>query len=161
MNEPTEPQQELERLLDRTLRGLPLRRAPSTLESRVLDELQRRAALPWWRQSFAHWPSAARAAFVVMGAGLVRLAFLMGTWTAAGMGSLHESAAAMPWARQAVAFVGAAGGFALSLVRAVPPEWVHDGLVVSAVLYAVLFGLGTAAYRVLYRNSEDSGDLKP
>ena len=160
MNEPNEAQQRLERLLDRSLRELPLRQAPATLESRVLRELQRRAELPWWRLSFAHWPPAARALFVVMGAGLVRLAFLLGAWGVAGVGSLHESAAAMPWARQALALVGAAGGFALSLVRAVPPEWVHDGLVVSAVLYAVLFGLGTAAYRVLYRNSEDSGGLK-
>jgi hypothetical protein len=144
-----------ERLLDRTLRELPLRRAPLTLDSRVLGELQRRAALPWWRKSFAHWPPAARALFVVIGAGLVKLAFLGGTWTAEGMGSLHESAAAMPWARQAVAVVGAAGGFVLSLAHAVPPEWIQDGLAVSAVLYAALFGLGIAAYRMLYRNSED------
>jgi hypothetical protein len=160
MNEPTEAQQRLERLLDRTLRELPLRQAPPTLELRVLGELRRRAELPWWRHSFAHWPTAARALFVMMGAGLVKLAFLLGTWGVAGMGSLHESAAAMPWARQAVALLGVAGGFAISLVRAVPPEWVHDGLIVSAALYAVLFGLGTAAYRVLYRNSADSGDLK-
>jgi hypothetical protein len=155
MNEPAEPQQRLERLLERTLRELPLRQAPPTLESRVLGELQRRAALPWWRRSFAHWPPAARAAFVVMGAGLVKLAFLGGAWTAAGMGSLHDSAAAMPWAHQAVAIVGAAGGFVISLVRAVPPDWIQDGLVVSAVLYAALFGLGIAAYRMLYRNTED------
>jgi hypothetical protein len=155
MTEPSEAQQRLEQELDRTLRELPLRRAPPTLESRVLRELQRRAALPWWRHSFAHWPTAARAAFVVLGAGLVKLAFLGGAWTAAGVGSLHDSAAAMPWAHQAVAVVGAAGGFAISLVRAIPPEWIHDGLAVSAVLYAALFGLGIAAYRVLYRNSED------
>jgi hypothetical protein len=98
--------------------------------------------------------------FVVLGAGLVKLAFLGGTWAVAGMGSLHESAAAMPWARQAVAVVSAAGGFVISLVRAVPPEWVHDGLVVSAVLYAAFFGLGIAAYRMLYRNSADPGDLR-
>jgi hypothetical protein len=36
MNEPNEAQQRLERLLDRTLRELPLRQAPATLESRVL-----------------------------------------------------------------------------------------------------------------------------
>ena len=36
----------------------------------MLAELARRAALPWWRKSFAHWPMAARAAFVVLGAGI-------------------------------------------------------------------------------------------
>src|SRR6185437_10884347 len=61
--EKTDP---LEQLLDRTLHPLPLRRAPPTLQSRVLEELQRRAALPWWRRSFAHWPSAARAGFVLV-----------------------------------------------------------------------------------------------
>ena len=34
------------------------------LESRVLGELARRAAQPWWRRNFGHWPTLARAGFV-------------------------------------------------------------------------------------------------
>ena len=137
MNEPTQAEQELERLLHRTLRAVPLRRAPQTLESRVLGELQRRAAMPWWRRSFVHWPQVARAAFVLLCVAM---------------------AAAVVGATAAV--VGATGEWAASLARAVPPEWIYDGLAVSGLLYTALFGLGIAAYRTLYRNFEIAGDLR-
>jgi hypothetical protein len=125
---PNESPEALERLLDRTLHELPLRRAPFTLESRVLGELERRAALPWWRRSFAYWPLLARAAFLVICGGLIRLAFLAGATTVAGVRSLS-------WA---------------SLARTEPPTWAYEGIAVCAVLYAVLFGLGAAVYRTLY-----------
>ena len=69
------PEEELERLVDRALHDLPLRRAPHTLESRVFAELERRAALPWWRRSFAHWPLPARSAFLVICIALIAFAF--------------------------------------------------------------------------------------
>ena len=43
---------EIEARLGQALRALPERRAPATLESRVLDTLARRAPLPWWRRDF-------------------------------------------------------------------------------------------------------------
>ena len=93
MNELPEKSDPLEQLLDRTLRPLPLRRAPPALQSHVLEELQRRAALPWWRRSFAHWPSAARAGFVLVCLALVGMVILGGDWTAATVRSLHASGA--------------------------------------------------------------------
>ena len=83
-----DPDDALKDLLDRTLQELPLRRAPPTLESRVLDELERRAALAWWRRSFAHWPVAARAVFLVICLALIRLAFVGGATAVAGVRSL-------------------------------------------------------------------------
>lgn len=157
--EPSEAEQKLERLIDRTLRGLPLRPAPTSLETRVLGELERRAALPWWRRSFAQWPQSARAAFVLMCGALVALAFPGGDWAAAGLRSLHVSGAlSMPWAQQATALAGAASELGASLARAVPAHWVYGGLAVSAALYAALFGLGAAAYRTLYLDSDLAGD---
>jgi hypothetical protein len=162
MNEPSESDRDLERLMERTLRRLPLRRAPLTLESRVLGELQRRAALPWWRHSFAQWPPAARAAFVLLCAGLAGLVFRGGLWAIAGLEALHQSGMpSMPWARQITMLTGAAGELAVSLVRAVPPDWVYEGLALSALLYTALFGLAAAAYRTLYLKPEISGDLRP
>ncbi len=162
MNEPSEAEQELERLMQRTLHGLPLRRAPLTLESRVLGELQRRAALPWWRHSFAQWPRAARSTFVLLCAALAGLVFRGGLWAIAGLESLHESGVlSLPWARQALMLTGTAGELAASLVRAVPPDWVYEGLAVSALLYTALFGLAAAAYRTLYLKPEISGELRP
>jgi hypothetical protein len=36
------------------------------------------------------------------------------------------------------------------LARISPPVWIYQGIAVCAVLYAVLFGLGAAVYRMLY-----------
>ena len=51
---------DLENFIHQTLRSLPDRPAPRSLESRVLAAIEARAALPWWKQSFAQWPVAAR-----------------------------------------------------------------------------------------------------
>ena len=151
MNELPEKPDPLEQLLDRTLRPLPLRRAPPALQSRVLEELQRRAALPWWRRSFAHWPSTARAVFVLVCLALIAMMFLGGNWTADSVRSLHASGALSPSpGPQVLAVMMAAGELATLLARAVPPAWIYAGLAAGAVLYAALFGLGAAAYRTLY-----------
>jgi hypothetical protein len=133
----------LERLLDRALHELPLRRAPPTLESRVIRELDRRAALPWWRRSFVHWPLFARAGFLVICAALIRLAFLGGTTAVTGLRSLS-------WVREVGGLTASAANLIAALARIQPPNWVYAGIAACAVLYAVLFGLGAAVYRALY-----------
>ena len=138
-----EPNDSLQGLLERTLHELPLRRAPPTLESRVLCELQRRAALPWWRRSFAHWPLPARAVFVVICGALIRLAFLGGAAAVAGALSLS-------WAREIGVLMASGGNLATLLARTLPVSWLYEGIAACAVLYAVLFGLGAAVYRTLY-----------
>jgi hypothetical protein len=155
MNEPSESDRKLEQLVDRALRGMPLRPAPATLVPRVLRELERRVALPWWRHSFSRWPTPARVAFVLTCVALVGVAFVGGAWALADLGSAHAFSAALsrPWMQQAVALVGVAGELSSSLTRIVPPVWMYEGLAVSAVLYAALFGLGVAAYRMLYVDS--------
>jgi hypothetical protein len=146
-----ESRDELERLMERTMKDLPLRRAPSTLEARVLGELARRAALPWWRRSFGHWPLAARAVFVVICAGLIRLAFLEGTVAVAGVHSLNDSGVLpLSWMRDVGVLAAAAGNLMALLARTAPPSWVYEGIAVCAVLYAVLFGLSAAVYRTLF-----------
>jgi hypothetical protein len=145
----TEADRRLEASIDAALCELPLRRAPPSLELHVLEELSRRAALPWWRHSFAGWPGFARVGFVLVCVVLVGLALLGGVWAMQNLGSPALGALSMPWARHLVALVGAAGELA-SLVRIVPPDWVYEGLAASVVLYAALFGLGIAAYRTLY-----------
>jgi hypothetical protein len=160
MSEPFDEEQGLEQLLDRTLRELPLRPAPPSLEARVFAELRRRAALPWWRRSFAYWPLFARAGFVATCMALVGLAFLQGAWAVARLTALSPSGApSMFWARQALAALAGAAKLAALIVGAVPPAWLYAGIAVSAALYAALFGLGAAAYRTLYLNPTFSGDL--
>jgi hypothetical protein len=144
-----ETDRQLEIAVDAALRELPGRRAPFGLQQRVLEELSRRAALPWWRRSFAGWPGFARIGFVLICVVLVGLAFLGGIWVVQNLGSPALGALSMPWTRHMFALAGAASELA-SLWRVVPPTWVYEGLAASVVLYGALFGLGIAAYRTLY-----------
>jgi len=156
MNEPSENEERIARLVDLTLRQLPSRVAPSTLESRVLGELARRAALPWWRRSFAHWPAAARAVFLLMCGALVGGAYLTGGWTAAAVHSLRESGAlSIGTVRDGMAIMTAAGELAAVFAHAIPSTWGYVGLTAGALLYAFLFALGSAAYRTLYLTPQD------
>jgi hypothetical protein len=135
----------LERLLGDTMRGLRAKPAPHTLESRVLGELARRASQPWWRRSFDHWPAFARVGWVTACSVLIGLTLLAGPWTTA-VGS---------WIRQAAAITGTVGNLVASLVDAIPAAWLLPGLAAAALLYAFLFGLGAAAYRLLYLQPHD------
>jgi hypothetical protein len=148
----TDIDEKLERLLQQELRALPLRRAPSSLESRVFGELARRAALPWWQRSFANWPTGPRVVFVILCVALIGATFLGGVSAVVGVRSLNEvGALLLSWLQPALVLMASAGGLAALLVRLIPPLWIYGGLAVGAMLYVMLFGLGAAAYRMLYR----------
>ncbi len=153
-----DPDEALQRLLQRTLSEMPPRRAPATLELRVFSELQRRAALPWWRCSFMHWPAPARVAFLVICGALVATMFLGSGAAVAGLSSLLESGSpSLFWARQIGVLMVSAGNLMALLARTLPLTWLYQGIAVCAVLYAVLFGLGAAVYRTLYLHQPLNG----
>jgi hypothetical protein len=133
----------LERLVDRLLHDQPVRRAPLDLESRVFQELARRAALPWWRRSFVQWPRAVRAVFLGICVGLGALTILGGARIAVIGAPSHGLERALAVARAAADAVA-------TIAHAVPLLWIYEALAVAAVLYAVMFALGAAAYRTLY-----------
>ena len=142
----------LERILHRALRDLPSRHAPRSLEQRVLAEIERRAALPWWRKSFAHWPLAARAGFILASAGFIKLALMLGVWVMAGFDGAQFKTAFAPqfaWFDNAVVVVNAIAGFFEILFRNIPPLWLYGSLIFFASMYVMLFGLGAAAYKAL------------
>jgi hypothetical protein len=160
MSEHIDSEQKLERTLTQALEGLPLRRAPNTLELRVVDELERRAALPWWRVSFAHWPAAPRVAFVAVCVALVAATILGGVFAFVGDRSFNEVAAVvLSWVHPFLAVVSSAGGVATLLVRIIPPLWLYGGMALGIMLYVALFGLGAAAYRLYLQPSSVGGDL--
>jgi len=162
MTEPTDRERQLARLFESTLRDVPLRRAPSTLEARVMAELRHRASLPWWRRSFSHWPVRARAGFGLGSAALIAWILVGGASLMDMVQSLPEAGGRwLPWGRLAAALAEAVGELAAAIARAVPIAWVYEGLAVSAVLYAALFGLGIAGYRTLYRSSALPRELGP
>ena len=159
MRSPRETPDKVAQLLDRAGRAMPLRRAPPSLESKVLGELERRAALPWWRRSFEKWPTAARSAFLLVCGILAVLALSGSLWTVMNLGHPRGLSALPPlWARHAFLLVRIAGDFTATLVHLIPPDWIYRALAASALLYAALFGLFIAAYRTLYVRT-GSGDF--
>lgn len=144
--------EDLETFVHRSLRDLPARRAPRTLEQRVLAELARRAALPWWRKSFVHWPLPARAAFVLVSAACVKLVLMAAVWAMAGFdtsGFRDAMAQPLAWWQGGRAVFDALAGFVEIMFRKIPALWLYGGLAFFASMYAALFGLGAAAVKAL------------
>ena len=77
---------ELEQLVDKSLRQLPLPRAPHTLVPRVLSAVQAWASRPWYARGWFTWPAEGQAALI---GALILLAgtsavLLPGAWAAGG-----------------------------------------------------------------------------
>lgn len=150
MNLPPEnPRDPLEALVHRTLRAQPLRRAPRSLESRVLAELARRAALPWWHKSIAFWPAPVRAAFFVLSA-VAAAALVAGIYLVSASASQQlasEVTSRLGW----LGFIGqlfSTGADTLVVVgRSIPAFWLLGGAALFAGAYAALIGAGAVAYR--------------
>jgi hypothetical protein len=147
-----------ERIWNELVRGLPLRRAPAALESRVCRELERRAARPWWHRGFSQWPAGARASFVAICSVIIGLTLGDGAWTVLERTLSTAAAAPLSWTHGAVAVFRSACAVAALLIRVVPSSWIYGGLAAGVVLYTVLFGLSAAAYRALYLQPSLAGD---
>ncbi|HWK73014.1 MAG TPA: hypothetical protein VNQ81_01995 [Povalibacter sp.] len=147
---PTSPDS-LERLIGTAVRGLPPRRAPHTLETQVLAEIERRLALPWWRMSYAHWPAPVRLLFLIACAALIALVIRASGWVISDVqsGALANS---LPSIAPAATSMSATIAVASSVARIIPPLWIYCGLGLVAVMYTTLFGIGATAYRTLYVN---------
>jgi hypothetical protein len=144
---------ELERFIHQTLRSLPDRKAPGTLEARVLAEVERRAAIPWWHKSWSYWPQAVRAAFLLLCGGLAALLVFAGVYFQTGFDSAQANAAVAPaltLAGQGWDIVRGLVDFVAMVVRHIPSLWFYGVIAFVAGLYAMLFGLGAAAYRTLW-----------
>lgn len=85
--------QDLERLVDRELRRLPLARAPRTLLPRILSAVTVPRPRPWYARPWLAWPRAAQVASVLMLAGL-----FSGAWTL-----WSEAPRIVQWANQMAA----------------------------------------------------------
>ncbi|WP_161812778.1 hypothetical protein [Steroidobacter agaridevorans] len=146
MNTPSNPnernEQQLERFIGQALRDQPLRRAPVDLESKVMAEIARRAAAPWWQGSFAGWPVAARLLFIIASAGLIALVLKASAMIAVPLkpGALFANVA---WIPSLFMTIG-------TVLGDLPSLWVYGGAAILGALYLTLFGVSAAAYRTLY-----------
>ena len=136
---------EIERQVTRALQTQPPRRAPSTLERRVLAQIEAGATALGWRRGFAHWPVAARVAFLAASVGVVKVALLVATWFATPLDSPAVSVqlpSQITWLQTLFVAMG-------SVVHTVPSVWVHGGIAILAIMYVALFGIGASAYRMV------------
>ena len=145
--------EQLEKTVHAALRSLPLRKAPATLEARVLAEIARQASIPWWHKSYAYWPLGARIAFLIISGGLANFVLFAVVYVQAGFDAAQFTTAFGSWfdfgartlgAFRAVLDIGAV------VVRNIPPLWLYGAIAFVAAAYAMLFGLGAAAYRALW-----------
>ena len=142
----------LEELIARVVRDLPARRAPMTLESRVMQAIAAREALPWWRKSFVHWPFLVRVGFLglsaTLAAGTVWLLLrMLGALPVAEAGEVVS--APLVWWQT---FNTTVRTLIDLTVQAIPPgamTWIQIGLGAVAVSYAIVIGAGAAAYHAL------------
>ena len=144
--------EKLERLVGQVLRDQPLRRAPASLEARVLGELAARTRLPWWRRGVASWPAAVRVPVITACAVCVPLVWVLSLWLATRLLPVTRARIAGPLATlqgtgHALASLGTA---ATHIIQSIPREWLVGGLVATATLYAVLFALVAVGYALLY-----------
>ena len=144
--------EKLEKLIHRTLRSLPDRRAPASLEARVLAEIQRRAALPWWRKAYADWPALVRAGFFAasaVAAALVVLGLIAVGQNAAVLRLAGQVAGQFAWIASAQDIAGSLAASFGAVFRAIPPIWLYGTIAAIVALYATLAAVGAATYQTL------------
>ena len=98
---------------------------------------------------------AARVAFVLLSAGLVKLALMVTVWATGGFQASEFATAFSTQFSWLEAISGAVRGTIESfsiLFRNIPPVWLYGSIAVIAGVYASLFSLGATAYRALYSN---------
>ena len=156
MNLNSEDQARLERLIAAGLAEQPKIKAPVTLQSRVLAELSRRAALPWWHRSFRQWPMTMRIAFLLTAVGVVRVALSVTAWSDASHAAKQIAApvtGGLSWLQSAAALYSTFGSLTHDLgetvLHRIPGLWLYAGMGALVAMYAVLAGIGVTVYRTL------------
>lgn len=142
--------EELEKSLGAVLKGQPSLRAPSALEQRVREAIVWRAERPWWQRAFGEWPLPARLGFYLLSsvAAVVCVAAALAMWNGPGATLAAELLEKFSNGRAAVDAVAAmVTGW---LGRVPVGAWLIVGACV-ALAYAGVFGLGAAAYRLLWK----------
>lgn len=146
------PESELEQVIDRELRALPVRRAPAELLPRVLRAIAERERRPWWQKAFAFWPWPARFVFLIGTSSLAAMVlyFTWGLSVGATLGGLADEAGeVMARLEFAQRLAHTIGGAISALVRA-SGAWVGWALAgLAGACYLTTLALGTVWYRLV------------
>jgi hypothetical protein len=128
------PEQDLEKLMDRELRSLPPPRAPETLAPRVMAAIAARAAPPWHRRTWFEWSRGWQVASAAL-----TVAFLATLMTLAPWRALPDAEPVARLVGQARLFVDGVGETAERVLRIAVPLW--SALARQFLVYALL-GVG-------------------
>lgn len=113
-----------------------------------MAEISRRAALPWWRQSFARWPLPARVLLLAASAATAGLVLALGAAVLSPAAPVET--ASFPAALQA-AWKILPGVFEKLIPSSVVP-WLHAAIGVIVAAYAGLLAFGGAACRLFWQD---------
>jgi hypothetical protein len=143
----------LEQLIGNVLRDQPLRRAPASLEARVLARIEQHELLGATRTGFLRWPIAARFALLVALLAIAKLTVDAIVWVfSSGTPVTQTVESSVTWAKSTATLFTSMVTLGRALLDIIPSYWITLALVFSAGMYIVLFALGATAYRTLYLN---------
>lgn len=141
-----------ERYVSSLLQGLPARSAPAHLVERVMERAARERRA-WWLAGYANWPPLARLLFLPLAIGTTALAMLVSArlwpaWSDVATTAPARSLAGVGHGLMACA--DAAQSAAAAVMGRLPAGAASVVVVVLLAAYAMLFGIGAAAFRTLY-----------
>lgn len=143
----------LERLIDGVLRDQPPRKAPASLEARVMARIQLQESASWRTAGFSRWPLAARFALLVALLAVAKLTVDLVVWLFSSDTPVTQTVeSSVVWAKSTATLFSTMVSLGHALLNAIPSYWITLALVFSTGLYITLFVLGATAYRTLYLN---------
>lgn len=153
-----EVQARLEQQVGRMLDGTAQFAAPHDLETQVLNSIERRARVPWWRRRVPEWPLLAQLAFAATGVAAAWAMVLARPLAPARLDAviqrpvavLQQPAADLHTTLNVLAlFHRLSDTLAGSLLGSLPENVWYAGLVLCAAGYLALFFLIAFGYRLL------------
>ncbi len=149
-------EKQLEASIRRELDTLGELSAPPALANRILREIERRAATPWYRRAWPNWPASLRLASLLLLVGAFSGLFF-GTWELTH--ALSSTQSATDWWTGTLALwrsAGALGRVACSFTDYLSPALIFTALGLFFAACATCVGLGSACLRLAVRPNTDS-----
>lgn len=147
------PEQDLEKLMERELQSLPSPRAPETFAPRVMAAITAQASLPWHQRTWFEWPRGWQAASAALTVAFLATLMAFAPWRA-----LAGADVVVQLVGQVRLFVDGIGETAERVLRIALPLWsalaqqyLVFALVIVGSLAAVVAALGSAARRLVLK----------
>ncbi len=144
----------LEQRIGRVLAGTAQFTAPQSLEAQVLEDIERRTKVPWWRRSVPEWPRLAQLGFAVTGVAAAAAVLLGRAVPPKSLGTVISRPAAV--LRQPATDLHATLNVLSvfhrltdTLAGNLPDGVWYGGMALCAAAYVALFFLVVFGYRLL------------